>query len=115
MGSVEYRWANRGQAAFPFYINSSCPQQPRSRDAAFRRGPGEVWVWLPSRFLSGGSAKGLPSVSFIFLGGLANVGKKKKGHGGLFNLTHGGKGVGSLVISSSAARILTSKFRNVYG
>lgn len=33
------------------------------------------------------------------------------GQEGLFNIRHGGKGVGSLVTSSSAARILTSKFK----
>lgn len=56
------------------------------------------------------SAEGLPSASFTFLGGLAKIGKEM-GQEVLFSLTRGGKGVGSLLISSSAARILTSNFK----
>lgn len=58
------------------------------------------------------SAEGLPSASFTFLGGLAKIGKEM-GQEVLFSLTRGGKGVGSLLISSSAARILTSNFKKL--
>lgn len=88
-------------------INPSCPHSQGAHP------PGRIEGLSALNTLHHDGQEGLHRLllhNLLFLGGLQ---RRKSVQEGLFNLTHSGKGVGSLVSGSSSARICTLKFKMV--